>query len=466
MTIQVGCSGCGKQYSVSDDWAGKAVRCKACGATLRIPQPTAPAESPLTQELGSLANPDPMADLLGDLPTGEASLGASGPALTSVKPKRRKQSALAPAGDSILAFIRSDILNTAVAIGMALVLISSLGILVTSGVTPALAANGVVFVGGFVIIIGGMRKVRRNRDKVSDRIGRVGAWFGGGIAGIVVAVIGAKVAGEMGFPVPSVAMILSPFFVVFSVMTLISGMILAYNFLVLVFPNMNVFRVAGWFYVFLTVVVPVLVLTLSLMIEDPQERVAREAEERATAQADDKAREEKLREVAEQQRKQAEARRFSRPRGSAAEASRMFDQRVKGLRSRLGAERVVELHLESVPPGQGKALYDYVKNLAATGNSTSSSSGSLYKMAFAPLDDLQGLANKVDFGEVVSVDKANRIIRIKVDPTKLDHIPKSPIPDFGEFERDKEFERAKEFEKRMDEEFEKQMDEEYAPFKN
>jgi hypothetical protein len=453
MPIQVGCAGCGKQYTVSDDWAGKAVRCKACGATLRIPQPPAPAEDLLAQELGTnLANPDPMADLLGDLPTGETPLGAPGPALTSVRPKRRKQSALAPAGDSVLAFIRSDILNTAVAIGMGLVLLSSLGLLVTSGVTPALAANGFVFVGGFVIIIGGMRKVRRSRDKVSDRIGRIGAWFGGGIAGIVVVVIGVLVAGEMGFPVPSVTIITAPFFAVFSIMTLISGMILAYNFLVLVFPNMNVFRVAGWFYVFLTVVVPVLALTLSLMIEDRQERFAREAEERATARAEDDARRDKLHEIAEQQRKQARTQRMSRPKRSPAATSNSFDTRAKGFRTKFGAGKVVEVHLESVSGRTGSSLQSHILKMAGATNLTASPVGNLHKMVLAPVDDFQGLVNSIDFGEVVSVDAASQTIRIKVDPAKLDHIPKSPIPDFGDFESAKDFERR--------------MDEEYAPFNN
>src|SRR5256885_352206 len=39
MPIQVECTGCGKRYSVADQFAGKRAKCKNCGATLVVPEP-------------------------------------------------------------------------------------------------------------------------------------------------------------------------------------------------------------------------------------------------------------------------------------------------------------------------------------------------------------------------------------------------------------------------------------------
>jgi len=39
MSIHVECSSCGKEYQVADSNAGKSIRCKACGASTRIPSP-------------------------------------------------------------------------------------------------------------------------------------------------------------------------------------------------------------------------------------------------------------------------------------------------------------------------------------------------------------------------------------------------------------------------------------------
>ena len=37
MTIRFNCSDCGKDYKVPDRYAGKKVKCKGCGATIRVP---------------------------------------------------------------------------------------------------------------------------------------------------------------------------------------------------------------------------------------------------------------------------------------------------------------------------------------------------------------------------------------------------------------------------------------------
>lgn len=421
MPIQVGCGGCGRQYTVRDEWAGKTLRCKACGTAVRVPQAPPPAHDLLAHELG--AGPpvsDPTTDLFGNLPSGETPLADLGPALSSVKPKKRRQSNLAPAGESILAFIRSDILNTAVAIGMVVVLLVLLGQLVTSGVSVALIPNAVMLVAGVVIMVGAMRKVRRNRDEVGSRTGRVAAWLGGGVTGLAVTIGAAVVAGKSGIPVPSISIVSTPFFLVFSIVILISGMLMAYNLLALMFPTMNVFRVAGWFYVFLTVVVPVLGVFASMALKSAGRQIThmqQEADE-AIHEEFEQDQERMSQQMADMQRRsqlQMEAMKArSRPGGDSS-----FEGHVQSLRTRFGSERVAELHLEPVPPGKGQSIYKHIMDLSGVRDGASSVRGNQMTMALAPFDDLQALADRIDVGEVLNVDTKARIIQIKIDPAKL-----------------------------------------------
>ena len=54
MKIDVDCPGCGKRYEVAESYAGKKSRCKQCGASFRIPSPSA--------ETGGESNHSPAAD--------------------------------------------------------------------------------------------------------------------------------------------------------------------------------------------------------------------------------------------------------------------------------------------------------------------------------------------------------------------------------------------------------------------
>jgi len=63
MPIRVTCE-CGKAYSVKDELAGKTVRCKACGETLRIPDPRADADSKADESGPYLAQAKAAADLI------------------------------------------------------------------------------------------------------------------------------------------------------------------------------------------------------------------------------------------------------------------------------------------------------------------------------------------------------------------------------------------------------------------
>lgn len=67
MPIQIKCK-CGKALAVKDQFAGKAVKCPACGTGIRVPAGgsgggASPAPAPAAQPLGAAAAGDPMNDL-------------------------------------------------------------------------------------------------------------------------------------------------------------------------------------------------------------------------------------------------------------------------------------------------------------------------------------------------------------------------------------------------------------------
>src|SRR5579862_2851207 len=51
MSIRVECSGCNRKYQVADEAAGKSLKCKECGTTTKIPQPSEPDDDALFAEL-------------------------------------------------------------------------------------------------------------------------------------------------------------------------------------------------------------------------------------------------------------------------------------------------------------------------------------------------------------------------------------------------------------------------------
>jgi dienelactone hydrolase len=64
MSISFNCSQCGRSYTVDDAFAGKKVRCKPCGATMRIPSSSSsggqpPAEEAPPEDLYGLADDEP-----------------------------------------------------------------------------------------------------------------------------------------------------------------------------------------------------------------------------------------------------------------------------------------------------------------------------------------------------------------------------------------------------------------------
>jgi len=87
VSIVIKCTGCGKQYKVRDDLAGKRVKCK-CGQAMVVPTP-APAPEPDAYDLAPMGGSDPSSLLDENLPP-----TAAGPALppaTALPPAKKPE---------------------------------------------------------------------------------------------------------------------------------------------------------------------------------------------------------------------------------------------------------------------------------------------------------------------------------------------------------------------------------------
>ena len=271
MSIQVRCGQCGKQYSAPDALAGKRARCLQCGAEVEVPipiaelEPAGPVTDLLQQELGAVpTTPDPLADPFAPASAPAAPLGPR----RRLHPKKPKKSAEPSIGSMLIAFVLAQKLLTAVVLGMGLVILWQLYGLVVVGVGPALVVGAILLVIGVVIVIGGLRLGTGRRDRSTDkaRATRSVGWFIVGIVGIGSTFLTMVIAARMGAHVPTVANLGGPFIVVFGLMVLVSGLLLAYYVLVLLFPKTNIFRILGWFYVGLTVVIPALAFTVGALL--------------------------------------------------------------------------------------------------------------------------------------------------------------------------------------------------------
>jgi hypothetical protein len=271
MSIQVRCGQCGKQYAAPDALAGKRARCLQCGAEVEIPTPISELEpaSPVTdlpeQELGAgLTTPDPLADPFAPAPAPATPLSPR----RRLPPRKPKKSAEPSIGSMLMAFVRAQKLLTGVILGMAWVMLWQLYGLVAVGLGPGLVVGAILLVIGVVIVIGGLRLGSARRDRSTDkaRATRSVGWFIVGIVGIGGTFFTMLMVAKMGAHIPTVTNLAGPFLVVFGLIVLVSGLLLAYYVLVLLFPKTNIFRILGWFYVGLTLVIPALALTVGALV--------------------------------------------------------------------------------------------------------------------------------------------------------------------------------------------------------
>ncbi len=285
MSIHVQCGQCGKQYTAPDGWAGRRAKCPQCGAQVEIPtpiselEPASPVDDLLAQELGAgLTSPDPLASPFGPTPAAASPLGPS-----RRLPPRKPQTSGEPSIPGMLwALVLSQKLMVAVLLGMGFVLLWQVALLVTSGLGPGHIAGGILLVTGVVIVVGGLRgSPHRSRSKDKARATRVVGWFIVGIVGMACAFGGIVVAARQGVEIAAAVNFGMPFFAVSALVALVSALILVYYVLVLLFPKVNVFRIAGWGYVMLTVVLPLVMFAAGLLVAIDEAAKQRAVEEEA-----------------------------------------------------------------------------------------------------------------------------------------------------------------------------------------
>ena len=75
-----------------------------------------------------------------------------------------------------------------------------------------------------------------------------------------------------------------------------------------------------------------------------------------------------------------------------------------------GEGRVVRVLVDEVEEGARKAIVERLKELSGASSAASSSSGRFMRVDLAPVRDVKGLAERVDFGRVTKVDYRGRVI--------------------------------------------------------
>jgi len=101
---------------------------------------------------------------------------------------------------------------------------------------------------------------------------------------------------------------------------------------------------------------------------------------------------------------------------------------LKTIAATYGREKVVLVWVDGVPgPMAVKEVYDRIMAIsgAERRNSVSAERRSVrgeyhaLNVMIAPVEDVNDLADKIDFGTVTGIDREQRVLRIQVDPTKL-----------------------------------------------
>jgi hypothetical protein len=147
MAITVRCPGCQKQYTLAEAMVGRGVRCKACGQTFQVSQPTSPSLSPKPQHSS-------IADLLNEdygTPTSGPDLATSNPFSAGTPRPRRYQSRRSQMSDGDLAFLMLGGGVSLFALGLLFVGIPVLGL---SGTFPKMAALLMGMLGGASLVFG------------------------------------------------------------------------------------------------------------------------------------------------------------------------------------------------------------------------------------------------------------------------------------------------------------------------
>jgi hypothetical protein len=464
MTLTIQCGQCGKQFSAPEEWAGRRAKCPKCGGPMEIPGPAAKSEpddfglefldegAPAAPPAAAPAAAGRPSNPFAAMPAPAATSAGLGTTLPPRKPKKRKTSTEPSIGHTLTTFAGSQKLLAAVAIGMGWVLLCALYVLMTSGFTAGHVVSGILLVAGAVIIVGGMRGTRRrSRSTDKARATRVVQWLIVGIVGIVFTFGAMLLAAKNGLSIPMAANIAGSFIMVFGIIVVVSGMILSYYVLVLLFPKANVFRIAGWGYVVLTIAFPILALVAGSVSavhtaarEREAEREMEEFRERAEQLAEQGppamppgatspfdpggrsgSRPEETSDTATDttiDRPQSSGRppgfpdhRFRGPTGPrfGPLGAAGFDARLKQLVDQFGADKVVTVKVHNVSSRDFAGIVQTLRIAGGATSHSSSHSGSEGTLIAAPVGNVTSLAAKIDTGKVTNIDVAKRTITVE-----------------------------------------------------
>lgn len=103
---------------------------------------------------------------------------------------------------------------------------------------------------------------------------------------------------------------------------------------------------------------------------------------------------------------------FGRPPMFGPGPSPWEDGRTRMVRE-FGEERIVRVNVDDVEGEEArKGIVQRLKELSGAGSTSSSSSGRFMRVDLAPVRDLKGLAERIDFGRVTKVDEKGRVIEV------------------------------------------------------
>jgi hypothetical protein len=88
-----------------------------------------------------------------------------------------------------------------------------------------------------------------------------------------------------------------------------------------------------------------------------------------------------------------------------------IEERAQPLIERFGADKVVIVYISQAPASAHQRVYQNLKAITGVGNSAFRGSGSNLAVVLAPVDDIDALAGKIDFGQA-TVDRAARTIDV------------------------------------------------------
>jgi phage FluMu protein Com len=331
MSIKIKCVACGKFMAAPDSAVGKKAKCPSCGQILAVPAPAAnptptdrptkpatPAATPTAAD-SRWKSPRPSPNTVGpaaadpaeilpdtvvvhalpeeddaglmDLltpPTGQKPRSAGNPFAAQPSPdaandplargqkkKNRGRPFVQPLGQRGWShFLLAHKLAVATVAGNFFVALTQVIALVKFGPSPAFLGGMVaVFIGILISAVGFLPHTGPPRKKSvsTRRAQRVGTWFIAGIIGIIITFIGIQIGAMYELSIPMLAALASPFLLVFAMMTLITGVILLYYLIVVLFPRVTGFQIAACTYLAFFVLFPfaLLGLTLTFSLEFP-----------------------------------------------------------------------------------------------------------------------------------------------------------------------------------------------------